>query len=48
MKFYTQQHDFYRGIDLHARSMLLLTQCVADARIERFRLVPDSIAPRWL
>jgi hypothetical protein len=21
MRFYTQQHDFYCGIDLHARSM---------------------------
>ena len=23
MKFYTQQHKFYCGIDLHARSMYL-------------------------
>ena len=23
MKFYTQQHDFYYGIDLHARTMYL-------------------------
>lgn len=27
MKFYTQQHDFYCGIDLHARSMYL---CILD------------------
>jgi len=27
MRFYTQSHDFYCGIDLHARSMYL---CVLD------------------
>lgn len=27
MRFYTQQHDFYCGIDLHARSMYL---CILD------------------
>jgi hypothetical protein len=27
MRFYTQQHNFYCGIDLHARSMYL---CILD------------------
>jgi len=28
MRFYTSQHQFYAGIDLHARSMHM---CVLDA-----------------
>ncbi len=27
MRFYTQQHRFYRGVDLHARTMYL---CILD------------------
>ncbi len=27
MRFYTQQHQYYGGIDLHARSMYL---CILD------------------
>ncbi len=28
MKFYTKQHNYYCGIDLHARSMYL---CIIDS-----------------
>ena len=31
MKFYTQQHRYYCGIDLHARSMYV---CVLDSQGE--------------
>ena len=29
MRFYNQQHQFYCGVDLHARSMYL---CILDAK----------------
>ena len=41
MRFYTQQHDFYCGIDLHARSMYL---CILDrdGKIVLHRNMPCS------
>ena len=36
MKFYTQTHDFYCGIDLHARSTYL---CILRMRVRRRRSV---------
>ena len=33
MKFYTKQHKYYCGIDLHARSMYV---CVLDSEEEVF------------
>jgi transposase len=37
MRFYTQQHDFYCGIDLHARSMYL---CILDrdGKIDAYKI----------
>ena len=35
MKFYTQQHRYYRGIDLHARTMYL---CILNQGGEESRM----------
>ena len=37
MKFYTKQHNYYCGIDLHARSMYL---CILDSK-NRVKLHKD-------
>jgi hypothetical protein len=44
MRFYTQQHDFYCGVDLHARSMYL---CVLDrdGKIVLHRNLPAGPEP---
>ena len=36
MRFYTQQHQFYCGIDLHARTMYLMLQRDTAFDLQKF------------
>ena len=40
MRFYTQQHQYYCGIDLHARSMYL---CIMDQNAHRTTGPPPHV-----
>jgi len=40
MRFYTTEHTFYCGVDLHARTMYV---CIHE--LERFLSAPDPLDP---
>lgn len=42
MRFYTQQHHYYCGIDLHARSMYIRILDQADKTLVRKKLSCDA------
>jgi hypothetical protein len=44
MRFYNQQHRFYGGALLHARTMYLCVLDDADAVVESMRLVVETTA----
>ena len=45
MRFYNQQHRFYCGVDLHARTLSL---CILDAKgtIVRQQTIPSPVEDR--